>query len=446
MRLSVRILLWLVVGSALTSVVVYPLIHWLAERPIATARVATVSGVGPLLSRLLVSEPTLLDHPEEISAMLGFPVEVVERSKLPPKVALNLEQSGIASQGKISGTIQAFVNIDNDPRVVVLGPLPEPNFRAGLQATVIIVVPLLVAVLITFLVVRPILVRLASLQIVTDRLSRGDLDARADETGGDALGAVARSFNAMGERVQLMLTSQCELLQAVSHEFRTPASRIRFELELLRSKKNNKDRETKIAAIEDGLDDLDELISELTEYVRYSSGARKLDLSEVAIANEVEQAIERHRHLGAECGTEIILESTVDESLTVLASLRHFRRTLDNLISNAVRYAGSRVVVRGEQIDEFVIVRIDDDGPGIDPADRARVFEPFTRLEHSRCRKYGGTGLGLALVRRILDWHGGDVDVEDAALGGASFVCRWPVQGDAMVDVDIDRRVKINCV
>jgi signal transduction histidine kinase len=104
-------------------------------------------------------------------------------------------------------------------------------------------------------------------------------------------------------------------------------------------------------------------------------------------------------------------------------------RVVRNLLENANRYALSRIVVELGQQDRVAILAVGDDGPGIPSDDRERVFERFTRLDDSRSRDTGGAGLGLAIVREIVERHGGSINVEAGPTGGARFVVRLPVDG-----------------
>ena len=113
--------------------------------------------------------------------------------------------------------------------------------------------------------------------------------------------------------------------------------------------------------------------------------------------------------------------------LSVRAEGRLFRRATRNLVLNAARHATSRVRVEATRDGAWVRVTVSDDGPGVPPELRDRVFEPFARTDEARSRDLGGVGLGLAIVRRILELHGGAVHVDACpALGGARFVARWP--------------------
>jgi signal transduction histidine kinase len=96
-----------------------------------------------------------------------------------------------------------------------------------------------------------------------------------------------------------------------------------------------------------------------------------------------------------------------------------------NVLRNAVRYARTRVAVTVERAGALTVISVDDDGQGVPPAERERLFEPFTRLEGSRGRESGGVGLGLAIVKSVAEWHGGAARISDSPLGGARVSISW---------------------
>ena len=104
---------------------------------------------------------------------------------------------------------------------------------------------------------------------------------------------------------------------------------------------------------------------------------------------------------------------------------------VQNLLTNAVRHARSRVAVGVVERDHTITLTVEDDGPGIDPADRDRVFDRFARLDDARSRDRGGAGLGLSIAKAIVDAHDGTITVDDSALGGASFQVRLPANAPA---------------
>lgn len=419
MQLTTRILLWVTFGMVVMLGISIPLLTAMTEPAIVAEHAGMLSGLGPLLNRVVQQQPALLDQPQQLRELVRLPVEVLAREQLPAQVQEDLRAA--SQTHRQTDQLRMFFAIEGQWRVVVVGPLPAADYHIGLLTMVVLGLSLIVSFVITLLVVRPILKRLQALRLTAERLSRGELDARAEDDSDDALGTVARAFNEMGERVQAMIKGQRHLLQAVSHEFRTPASRMRFELELLRGKTRPAARERKILAIEDSLDDLDQLVSELMEVVRFDTGAPSLIRQHVRVASEAEAALGRHRHLRA----DVVLLHDIAADLVISASPKHFRRVLDNLISNAVRHASSRVLLRAIEQGAAVTLSVQDDGAGIDEADRERIFEPFARLDGSRSRDYGGAGLGLTLVRRILSWHNGTITVERAESGGADFRTSW---------------------
>ncbi|MNS65580.1 Sensor protein RstB [compost metagenome] len=124
--------------------------------------------------------------------------------------------------------------------------------------------------------------------------------------------------------------------------------------------------------------------------------------------------------LGVQC---TVTQCDVDE---VRLHSRYMTRALLNLLQNAIRHAGERVQVGlTSPAPHNYVLTVDDDGPGVPPADRERIFEPFIRLDESRARGTGGAGLGLAIVSRVARWHNGTAFVAESPLGGARFVISW---------------------
>ena len=418
MRLATRILAWVAVGMLAMTALALTAMSWLLEPSIHTAQLGNLRGIGPTLDRLLDHEPQWLDEPDRLTALIGLPVQIVEGEDVPARHQLDLRSVRVALDHR---ALLLYFALSSNSRILRVGPVPEPPFHIAVQVLIVLVLALLASAAVTMALVRPILLRLRALRRTAEQISEGDLSARADEGGDDALGAVARSFNHMGERVQAVVRGQRELLQAVSHELRTPVARIRFDLELARTD-DPLVRRDKLTAIEESAIELDQLIAELTEYVRFQSGPPPIRRCLVAVGDEVARAIARHRHLAP----NVAMVAEIAPELEVAASPRHFRRVLDNLVSNAARHAASQLAIRANRCGHVVTLSVEDDGPGVPAADCQRIFEPFIRLDDSRARTRGGTGLGLALVARILAWHGGAIAVDDSALGGARFESRWP--------------------
>lgn len=311
--------------------------------------------------------------------------------------------------------------------VLVMGPLRPPSRRVH-DSLLLAVGAILVIICGTgLLVAGPLVRRLRRLERTAQRITDGDLTARADVSSRDAVGSLAARFNAMADRVQALLEAQSELLQAVSHELRTPIARLRFGLQMLEDAPDDADRTARARAMEQDLDELDACVEELLLFVRVGDRARALDLQPVTVAAEAQELIDRLPEPRPEL--RLVVEAAAPGA-RALADGRYLRRALGNVLANAVRYARSTVVIRITRQAEGLEVAVEDDGPGVPAADRERVFEPFARLDDSRSRASGGHGLGLAIVRRILTAHGGSAVIEDTPGGGARVVTRWPIPAE----------------
>jgi len=347
------------------------------------------------------------------------------REKIPDEVrrAWRKNEPRVTFRRHAGATV--WLPIRNRTRLLAVGRRPIHWDHAPLVKVVVAV--FLVVVLTGFALAWPLARRLRKLERVADRISAGDLEARANVSSKDAVGRLARRFNAMADRVQVLLEKQHQLIQGVSHELRTPAARIRFGLEMLQTAGSEEERTRRIDAIDEDLDELDLLVGDLFGYIKSGDRALRLKRREVVVSEEMRDLLKRQGELWPEI--DCVLRA--DDDLTVSADRQLLRRALRNLLDNALRHARSQVALDLRREADAVVVAVSDDGPGVPEEDRERIFEPFSRVDASRSRESGGAGLGLAIVQRILEAHGGDVQVETAEGGGARFETRWPSEATA---------------
>ncbi|MEZ4339024.1 MAG: HAMP domain-containing sensor histidine kinase [Sandaracinaceae bacterium] len=266
------------------------------------------------------------------------------------------------------------------------------------------------------LTARWIVVPLRTLAHTARAAGAGDLTARARLERDDELGDVARALDEMVERVESQIITERELLANVSHELRTPMARIRVATELAAEG----DPEAVRAALEDITQDLEELESIVGDILvaarldaHARAGATPLRpgaMRETAASEIGESAAARYRR---RCPDSPLSVEVEDDAL-VLVDPALFRRVLDNLLENARKYSpeGSPISLVVSHTPTHVRFLVADQGMGISKGDLAQVFDPFFRAERSRARGAGGVGLGLTLVKRITEAHGGSVRVE----------------------------------
>lgn len=383
----------------------------------------------------------------DIDSLKAIPNDVAQRLRTSRDVVFYAKAN---EQFYLSTPIDQF---DESAPLLTIGPFPKFNREERPAATTTLALVLLPAALAILLLLRPVANQLRQVESAAQAIAGGDLRARVDEGRIGSARNLARAFNQMASRTETMVRTQRELLQAVSHELKTPLARIRFAMDLVSSAANETQRNQRLEAIDQAVEDLDGLVEELVSYVRMEN-ASAVDRRELLSVPEVlDSLIERYRGLYPEIEFEWVTapcrESPANPSqrekrsghassggpnfdgvITVMADRAAFHRALGNLIGNAARFARKRVEVTAGSTSHGVCVDIDDDGPGIPESDRKRVLEPFVRLENQpeeRDSKTGaGVGLGLAIVKRTVEQHTGTLEISVNPQGGCRVRTCWP--------------------
>lgn len=256
------------------------------------------------------------------------------------------------------------------------------------------------------------------------QVGEGQFDVDVKVRKGTALRPLADAFNLMKERVAALLGSHRNLTNAISHEFRTPITRLRFRHQMAMDATDVAEKDKQLRAMDSAIDQLDELSTELLEYARMDRESPKLDVAPIDTSAWLEELAAEARELSQAEGRDINI--TVQASVeSVDGDYRYLSRAASNLLRNAVRYARREVQVQVGRQDGAATLHVDDDGPGIPVAEREHLFEPFARLDKSRDRQSGGFGMGLAIVRQIARWHGGSATISESRLGGARVSLSW---------------------
>jgi two-component system, OmpR family, sensor kinase len=340
-----------------------------------------------------------------------------------------------------------FVVSDNEYGAVVLAR--DPRFVVAWQGPVwsrwvffiapdtlpyrllaIVLVTGLVAVLLARYLSRPI----ARLRRATQQMAAGDLSVRVANqlAGADSeTRALGHDLDAMAERIQALLESERRLRRDISHELRSPLTRLNISLELIR-RKSSAELAPAFERVERDTARLDEMIRELLHLNRLEAEgiehAEAVDLAALARGVADDGAIEAERQ-GARLSLKAGLPCFVRGNPELL------RRAIENVVRNAIRFtgAGEPVELELDADDERVELRVRDHGPGVPEETLGKIFKPFYRVEGDRSRNTGGTGLGLAIVEQSMLLHGGRVHAENHREGGLVVVLELPVVGRSPV-------------
>ena len=263
-----------------------------------------------------------------------------------------------------------------------------------------------------------------ALKVATARVGEGDFHVRAKVGRGSMVEPIAAAFNVMAERVQALIRSHSDLEQSVAHELRTPLAQLKFDLELARSSDTPDERENRFRAMEQDVVELEELVNELLLLASLRE-APPYQPKSIAAKTLMDDVIRRAKEEMRASGCDVAIEAPRHLPEQLSCDSKYLSRALVNVVRNAMRYANSRVALTVERAGGRTVINVDDDGPGVPPAERDRLFEPFTRLEGSRGRESGGVGLGLAIVKSVAEWHGGEARISDSPLGGARVSITW---------------------
>lgn len=273
-----------------------------------------------------------------------------------------------------------------------------------------LLVLLVTVVALALVAVRWVTVPLSALAEAAEKLGR-DIDRPPlPESGPLEVRRAARAFNTMQERLARFIADRTRILAAMSHDLKTPITRLRLRTEML-------DDETLRAKIARDLDEMQSMVTQTLDYMRDSSRR------EAAQQVNVMALLESVQTDYLDTGRTVEIEGTVSQPYA--ARPLALRRCLANLVDNALRFGG-RALIRAEETAAGITLRVLDEGPGIPEEQLEEAFEPFVRGEASRSRETGGTGLGLGIARNIARAHGGDLVLRNRPTGGLEAIVSLP--------------------
>lgn len=366
-----------------------------------------------LLPPVSASPAQLQQAIDELHRRLGMRFAVYDRegrmlaatAKIPRLPQDRISRSGwtLARSGPLW-----VIPLEDGRRLVVQHP--HPPAAAHWHLLIVPIAIILAFALGAYPIARRLSGRLARLQTGVEHLGQGDLTTRVAVEGRDEVAALARSFNQSAERIEELVKAHKLLLANCSHELRTPLARVRLGIERLANGPSPSIHDE----ITRSIAELDALIEEMLLASRLDANKALEHMEDVdVLALAAEEAAQFDR-------------AVEGQPLTVRGDPALLRRMIRNLLDNAGKHGGgaTRIEVSADADGAPQIV-IEDNGPGVAEADRARIFEPFYRAVGVRA-ELRGVGLGLAIVRQIARAHGGEVSYVPPPGGGSRFVVRLP--------------------
>lgn len=313
----------------------------------------------------------------------------------------------------------AFLKLNQGPYAIIVSSPRIADSASGPPFLPAIIGVGLLWLLIAYLSVRWLFKPIDSIRDGTARIGQGDFDLSIVGYRRDQLGDLAEDINTLASDVRGMLDAKRQLLLGISHELRSPLSRLRLALEFLDNGETKEHLRVEVVEME-------QIIATLLEAEKLNTRHAQLTRSPVLIRDLLEELVDTYFLRDKE---RIVVELD-DEHLLVDIDAARIILLLKNLIGNALRYSPSDagaviVIVRCD--DEELNIRVQDRGPGISDEQKLRLGEPFYRGDPSRTRDTGGSGLGLYLSRLVAEAHGGSLELCDDYSDGACIAVRIPL-------------------
>lgn len=290
------------------------------------------------------------------------------------------------------------------------------------QNYLIITFFLTLSVILVFLIgkiTRPI----SHLIDVVSKFGSDDLSVRAKTNFPKPLDTLANHFNLMAKNLDSTISEQRIMIGAIPHELRTPIARVRFALDLTRKEHSRDKILLRIEKIDEYVDEMEYIVEETLEFIKLQnlSIVVKEKINVYECIDEINNQLEYDT-------IKIQLIININTPLTLYANRALFKLATKNIIVNALRHTQRTVEINVEKIKEDLHINIIDDGQGIDDKNKELIFSPFSTLDTSRNKLTSGIGLGLAMVRSILNKHNGYIEVKDNNPNGSIFTMYWPIR------------------
>ena len=269
-----------------------------------------------------------------------------------------------------------------------------------------------------YLAIRSVLKPIASLKVGVQQVSAGNLKHRVAVKRKDEFRDLAEAFNDMTGRIRSMLRTKERLLLDVSHELRSPLTRVKIALEFL-ADSQAKD------SIKADVDEMDQMIGAILETARAHHTYSDLNLESIDLGRLLSEILTEFEHQAPG-----IVCQELPKSLLCRADSDKLKSVFRNILANALKYSGNQnlpVEVTAEGQKAFAVVRVKDHGIGIPAKELPYIFEPFYRVDKSRSRQTGGFGLGLSICKTIMDAHGGKIEIVSSPEKGTAVSLHIPL-------------------
>jgi two-component system OmpR family sensor kinase len=368
------------------------------------------------------SNPDRQTKLKEISTQLKYKARLVSIANFSStEIAEKIKQGGIVSVNDEHSNY-FYKRLANTDDVLVLSSPSELTNRSEFYVVFILLFYSAIAGAV-FLWVWPLTRDLARLTHHAQQMGKDSQQTNIAISTRSVLYPFAKVFNAMAARLDEIMRSQKEMTLAVSHELRTPLARMKFALAITEEQNLSVGLQRQVLSINRDILEMESLINSFLAYAAFDQQSQQLNQREGHIQDLVQDIIARlTNHLAGNIRIDVC-DETKGQAIVCEWSL--MQTAIQNLIDNALGYAKTIIRIAIKITPTDFVIEVEDDGPGVPDDQCNRIFESFVRI-YSELPNRSGFGLGLALVKRIMDWHLGSANCSHSILGGAKFTLKWP--------------------
>jgi len=357
-----------------------------------------------------------------------FQIEIIAMEKFPlPEQLLSSVKQGepLLLETETAVAFHYFLPADNE-LLIVKSPIFQSNNENNSKNYLITTLFYFILILAFLLWAYPLVSRLIKLSTTAKAFGQGQFERRISLSSFSYIGEIEAEFNAMAQRIENLINDVKLLSSAVSHDLRTPLARIRFGIDTLAEEDDPRLRQKYISKIGGNIDEMTDLVNTLLNYARLEQAMLVLNKDKVEFSTLVSKAIDR---ASSHSNNELldISFNANQESKWLSGDKSYLIILINNLLQNAIYYGKGRVIISLIAKEKHLQFDISDNGAGITTSLQNNIFKPFVRGDNSH-QNSKGYGIGLAMVKRIVDWHQGEVIISKCPqLSGALFTVKFPV-------------------
>lgn len=394
------------------------------ESPLSS--IELVEGIGMDLAATINAAPNseaLLSHWPKTS-QYRLTINSVEDAALPQALIEQMKQGQVIILETENTQLFHYFLSDKNQVLVAESPRLSQQNEYTLEQYLLTLSFYALLIVLFLMWAYPLLKQLSTLRKAAKSFGNGQLDELIPIKSASYIRDIEVEFNQMAKRINSLMEDVKLLSTAVSHDLRTPLARIRFGVDTLTEVEDDEQRARLQQKLGKDVDEMTALVEALLNFARLEQQTLALNKVPIMLADLINECLVTKRsekvHIQFDC---------IASQASVVADRNYLKMALNNVIQNAINYGNERVNIELKEKDSSAIVSISDDGKGISPDMREQIVKPFIRGAYTDAQ-YKGHGVGLAIVKRVLDWHNGTLNIGDSPeLSGAEFTLVIPAKG-----------------